>query len=150
MAAIDLIGEGQAFLGENPQIVKVKKVTIGSAASNDVQFDAVETLAVFNVPANTLVLDVYAYTNTAWTATVTLDVGDGTDADGWLASAKVAPTTAGSGGLVKRTSKATAEAFAGGKLYTAADTIDVAIGVAVPAAGQTDLYIEYIENVNPL
>jgi hypothetical protein len=150
MAAIDLVGEGQSFLGENPQVVKVRKVSIGAAASNDVQFDAQETLAIFNVPANTLVLEVLAVTPTAWTALVTLDVGDGTDADGWLATAKVAPTTAVSSGILKSSDLPTAEAFAGGKLYSAADTIDVVIGGATPVVGQTDIYIKYIENVGAI
>lgn len=149
MAAISIPNVGESFLGERPQVVKVQKVSVGFTGE-DVNFDAQETLAVFNVPANCLVLDVYAYTDEAWTTSVTLDVGDGTDPNGWLATAKVAPTSAQTDGLVKRTSKATAEAFAGGKLYAAADTIDVVIAGATPAVGKTDIYIEYIENVNAL
>ena len=146
MAAINLLGEGQSFLGENPQVVKVRKVSIGVAASNDVVFDAIESLAVFNVPANTLVLEVAIYTPTAWTATVILDVGDGVDPNGFLATAKVAPTAAQTDGVLKRSTLPTAEAYAAGKLYAAADTIDVAIGTAIPAVGQSDIYISYIEN----
>lgn len=150
MSAISIPDVGESFLGSKPQAVKIAKVSIGFAASNDVVFDAQETLAVFNVPANCLVLDMYIYTPTAWTASVTLNVGDGTDTDGWLATAKVAPTSAQTDGLAKRTSKATAEAFAGGKLYLAADTIDVIIGGATPLVGQSDIYIEYIEDVAAL
>ena len=149
MAAIDLIGEGQSFLGENPQVIKVKKVTLGFD-EGDVQVDATGAVAIFNVPANTLVLDVLAYTREAWTATLTLDVGDGTDPDGFLATAKVAPTSEQTDGLLKRMTEATAEAYAGGKLYAAADTIDATIGVAAPDAGITDFYVLFIENVNPL
>lgn len=127
-----------------PREIQVQKVTIGAASTADVQFDAQETLAVFDVPANTLVLDVLAYTDTAWTTSVTLNVGDGDDADGWLATAKVAPTSAQTDGLAKRTTKATAEAYAGGKLYTAADTIDVVIGGATPVVGETDIYIVFV------
>jgi hypothetical protein len=93
---------------------------------------------------------VYANVNVAWTASVTLDIGDGTDADGFLATAKIAPQSAVSTGLFKRTSKATAEAFAGGKYYSAADTLDLTVAGANPAVGTLDVYIEYIENVTPL
>lgn len=147
MAAINLIGEGQAFLGENPQVVKVKKVTVGFD-TGDVNIVAQEASAIVNVPANTLVLDVLAVVNTAFTATTTLDVGDGTDPNGWLASAKIDPQTVD--GSVKRSTAATAEALAVGKLYTAADTIDITVGVADVDAGELDVFILFIENVSPL
>jgi hypothetical protein len=149
MAAISLIGEGQSFLGENPQVVKVKKVTLGFD-SGDVQVSAEGTVALANVPAGTLVLDVLSNVNEAFTALVTIDIGDGTDPDGWLATAKVAPTSAVSSGLFKRTTEATAEAFAGGKYYAAADTIDAVVAGAAPDVGELDVYIVFIENVGPL
>lgn len=145
MSAKDLPNEGDVFLGYGG-VAKVKKVSIGVASSNDVVFDAVESLPIFNVPADTMVLEVLAYTPTAWTATDTLDIGDGTDPDGWLASAKIAPTVAQTNEVRKRSTLPTAEAYAGGKLYTAADTIDAAVGVATPVVGQTDIYIVYIPN----
>lgn len=148
MSATSVPQMGETFLG--PLAIKVAKVSIGAAASNDVQFTAQSTKAVFNVPANCLVLEVMAYTPTAWTASVTMTVGDGAAAAGFLASAKIAPTSAQTDGIVKSTNVATAEAFAGGKLYLAADTIDVVIGGATPVVGQTDLYIKYIENVGSL
>ena len=119
MAAIDLIGEGQSFLGESPQVVKVRKVSVGVASTNDVVFDAQESLAVINVPANTLVLEVLSITNTAWTALVTLDVGDGADPNGFLATAKVAPTAAESAGILKSSDLPTASPrfYTGDPLY---------------------------------
>jgi hypothetical protein len=152
--AVDLIAEGQAFLGGNPQVVRVKKVTFGFDEGDVLaQVDeagAQGTYALVNVPAGTLVLDVLAYTREAWTASVTLTVGDGTDADGFLASAKIAPTSAQSNGILKGMDVATAEAFSGGRLYSAADTIDVVVGGADPDAGITDFYIVYIENASEL
>jgi hypothetical protein len=70
--------------------------------------------------------------------------------DGYLASAKIAPTVDQTDGLLKRTTEATAEAYAGGKLYESADTIDVVVAGANPDAGVTDFYILYIENVGAL
>src|SRR3990167_8700286 len=138
MAAISIPNVGESFLGDKPQAVKVQKVSTGFTGE-DVNFDAQETLAIFNVPANCLVLEVAAYTDEAWTTSVTLDVGDGSDPNGWLATAKVAPTTAQTNGVLKRSTLPTAEAYAGGKLYSAADTIDVVIGGATPAVGKTDI-----------
>jgi hypothetical protein len=149
MAAIDLIGVGQSFLGENPQIVKVKKVTVAFGAG-DVEVEAQEASAIFNVPAGALVLDVLANVNTAFTALVTLDVGDGDDPDGWLATAKIAPQSAVATGLFKRTTEATAEAYAGGKYYAAADTIDITVGGANVDAGELDVYVVYIEKLSVL
>jgi len=150
MAAITIPQEGEHFLGERPQIVKLAKVTIGFNAG-DVLTGAVQAVyPVFNVRANILVLDVYAYTPQAWTASVTLTVGDGDAAAGWLASAKIAPQTAQTNGLTKRTSLATADAFAGGKVYLVNDTIDVTVAGANPGVGRTDIYIEYIDNIAPL
>ena len=149
MAAIDLIGEGQSFLGENPQVVKVKRVTVGFD-TGDVNVEAQEASAIFNIPANTFVLDVFSNVDTAFTALVTLDIGDGDDPDGWLATAKVAPQSAVSTGLYKRTTEATAEAYAGGKLYAAADTIDITVGGANVDAGELEVIIMYIENFGAL
>jgi hypothetical protein len=150
MAAISLIGEGQSFLGENPQIVKMRKVTLGFDEGDVLTGADQDTYELFSVPANTLVLDVFSLTTEAWTASVTITVGDGTDADGFLASAKIAPQSDVATGLVSRTSKATAEAFAGGKLYESADTIDAVVAGANPDAGKTDFYILYIENVGAI
>lgn len=54
MGAQSIPAEGQVFAGENPQVIKVAKVTVGFAASNDVQFTTQTTKAIFNVPAGAL------------------------------------------------------------------------------------------------
>jgi len=148
MSAITIPQDGELNVG--PFVQKIAKVTFGTAATNDVVASAQTTYALFNIPANCLVLEVLAYTHTAWTTSVTMNIGDGTDTDGFLATAKIAPTSAQTNGIVKSTAAATAEAFAGGKLYTSADTIDAVIGGATPVVGQTDVYIKYIENVSAL
>lgn len=150
MAAISIPQVGESFLGERPQVVKMAKSTIGFDEGDVITGGTQATYELFSLPANTLVLDLFTLTTEAWTAAVTITIGDGTDADGFMASAKLAPQTDVATGLVSRTSKATAEAFAGGKLYEAADTIDAVVAGANPDAGKTDVYILYIENVNPL
>jgi hypothetical protein len=149
MAAISIPQVGESFLGERPQVIKVAKVTLGFNAG-DVQTGGVQaTYPLFNIPANTLILDVYSIVLTAWTASVTITLGDGDAAAGYLDSTEIAPQTAITTGLFKRSSLQ-ANTFSPGKVYLAADTIDAVIAGANPAAGKSDIYIEYIENVGPL
>lgn len=139
MAVIELSKLGVSFDSR----IKVAKVTVGAIAG-DVLFTSQTTKAIFNVPSGCLVLDMWAYTRTAWTTSVTINIGDGDNTSGWLATAKVAPTSAQSDGLPKRTTLATAGAFASSKLYQADDTIDVVLAGATPVVGETDIYVMYI------
>jgi hypothetical protein len=90
---------------------------------------ATDVLEVIPIPAKTHVLKVGADVITAEGATLTLDVGDGDDPDGWLDGIN-ANTVAG---YVPTTilAAATPDAVIGygfaGKYYAAADTIDVLI-----------------------
>lgn len=143
MAAITIPLEGERYLGDNPGIVKVAKCTLGALAG-DVISAAQATVALFSVPAGTLVLEMLCVTTTAWTAAVTINVGDGDDTSGFLATAKIAPTVAVTTGILKSSLRATAETYGVGKLYAAADTIDAVIAGATPAAGVTDFYLTYI------
>ncbi len=150
MAAISIPQEGESFVGERPQVIKVAKVNLGFAAGNDVVITATGTFTIFNVKAGTLVLDVMAYTPTAWTATMTMTIGDAATPAGWLASAKIAPTVAQTDGVRKSSDLPTADGYAGGKLYSVATAIQAVIGTAAPIVGQTDIYIVYIDNDSAL
>lgn len=71
---------------------------------------------------------------------VTLTIGD-SDVDGFYASADIAPGTVDTTPL---TLEDAAEAYTGGKVYTADDTIDVVVGGAAPAiSGQLELVVFY-------
>lgn len=146
MSSITIPLEGERYMGDKPAIQRIARCTIAAAAADgvDVVCASQATFALFNIPANSLVLEVMAYTPTAWTTSTTLNIGDGTDTDGWLATAKVAPTTAQTNGIMKSSNVATAEALAGGKLYLTADTIDVLVGGATPIVGKTEVLIKYI------
>ena len=151
MAAIDIPAVGESFLGEVPQIVKVRKVTAGFTGSGaDVIVTAQGTYALANVPAGVIVLDVKSNVDTAFTALATLDIGDGTDTNGFLATAKVAPQSAVSSGILKSMLSGTQEAFAGGRKYAAADTIDLVLGGADLDAGLLSVWIYYIEDETQL
>lgn len=128
----------------NPSKIRVRKITLGAAAGNDVVVDAQATYQVASIPAGTVVLAVLARIITGFTALVTMTVGDGDSAAGFLASADIAPTVADTAGIYKNSLLA-AEAYATGKKYLAADTIDAVIAGATPAAGKMEFLIVYLE-----
>ena len=77
---------------------------------------AADVVELISIPAGTHVLNVYVEVLEG-EAAQTLNVGDGADPDGYVAAATVATTGArvlGAGAIV-------------GKLYSAADTIDIAV-----------------------
>lgn len=77
-----------------------------------------DTMAVLNIPAGTVVHNVVLEVITVEaTATPTINVGDGSDPNGWVAGASTATAAKllGAGAYV----------VAGGKLYAAADTLDL-------------------------
>lgn len=80
------------------------------------------TVAALTIPKNTLVLQVYTVVVTAAGETCTATVGDGDSATGWDASVDL-NATAGTryAGIVGT------DAFAVGKLYSTADTVDVVV-----------------------
>lgn len=79
---------------------------------------------VINVPANTWVLSCGLTVDTASTDTgAALSVGDGDDPDGWVTATSI--TTAAT--KVTGTENGYSLATDSGKLYTAADTIDIAM-----------------------
>jgi hypothetical protein len=150
MGAITIPLEGQPYLGDNPQIVKVAKCTL-AYSGGDVNTGASQaTFPLFNIPAGTLVLEMLCVTTVAWTASVTINVGDGDDTSGWLATAKVAPTSQVTTGILKSSLRAAAETYGVGKKYAAADTIDAVVAGATPGVGTTDFYLVYIEDSTQL
>ncbi len=83
---------------------------------------ATETWQALSVPAGAIVHEVGAVILTAEGATMTIDIGDGDDADGYLDG-----INGNSASLTKssREYESTQNAFDGGKYYASADTIDV-------------------------
>lgn len=96
-----------------------------------------DVLEVIPVPAKTLVMRVGYDVTTAEGATATFDLGDGSDADGYLNDVDL--NSVGSGVMSLALTEGTPNTIAGysnGKYYSAADTIDMtlnnnAINVAV-------------------
>ena len=77
-----------------------------------------DTMEVLNIPAGTVIHNVVLEVITGeTTATPTINVGDGTDPNGWVAGA----VTSAAGKFLG----AGAYVVAGGKIYTTADTLDL-------------------------
>ena len=95
-------------------------ITTERAAAGLTALAAGDVLEVIKVPANTLVTHVALNVTTAEGGTLTVDVGDGPDFDGYLDGVNANATAA-------YLTVAGTDAFEAGKFYTAAtiDTIDI-------------------------
>ena len=101
--AVNIAAGGKAF---------VQEAILDFSTTN---LAATETIDVFEVPANTLVVTAGIQLVTAGSAAGTLDMGDGTAADTWVADIDADSATAGLSSFGTTP-----------KAYTTADTIDVA------------------------
>lgn len=98
--------------------------------------DKNSTKAVLDVPPNTFIppLGVVCIVTTPFEGgTPTIDVGDGDNPDGWVDNVDVSEDTAGA---YAGTETNTAAYSGSGKLYTAADTIDVVLPDQAITAGE--------------
>jgi len=105
-------------------------ITTERAAAGLTALAAGDVLEVIRVPANTLVTNVALNVTTAEGGTLTIDVGDGDNPDGYLDGVNANATAA-------YLTVAGTDAFEAGKFYTAADTIDVVTVNAADTAVMT-------------
>ena len=115
------------------------KIIAARLAAGATALAASDVLEVIPVPAGTVVSNVGMQVTTAAGVTSTISIGDGTAATGYLAATS-ANATGWSGGVPVLSAGAFAPTLSGGKLYTAADTIDITIGTAVPADAVVRLF----------
>lgn len=106
-----------ATSGGNAAGFPAQTVLTGEFDASRRNLAAADVVEVVNIPAGTHVTAVFAEVLTT-DATMTFDIGDGADPDGYVAAADAATaaTVMGAGTLASS-----------GKLYTAADTIDLAV-----------------------
>ena len=105
-------------------------ITTERAAAGLTALTSADILEVIRVPANTLVTNVALNVTTAEGGTLTVDVGDGDNPDGYLDGVNGNATAA-------YLTVAGTDAFEAGKYYTAADTIDIVLNNAADAAVMT-------------
>ena len=112
-------------------------ITAARAAAGATALTSGDVLEVLRIPAKTQVLAVGVDVTTAEGGTLTLDVGDGTDPDGFLDGVN-ANTVAGYSSttvtIAEGTPNTISPALGFGKYYGAADTIDVTTVNAADAA----------------
>ena len=114
-------------------VLNFPAIIAARAAAGATALAASDVLEVLPIPAGTLVTNVGMVVTTAAGVTSTIAIGDGSAAAGYLAATS-ANATGTSGGVPVLSSGAFAPTLSGGKVYAAADTIDITIGTAVPAA----------------
>lgn len=122
-------------------VLNFPAIIAARSAAGATALAATDVLEVIPIPAGTLVSNVGMEVTTAAGVTSTLSIGDGGAAAGYLAATSV-NATGWSGGVpvVTGTPGAFSPTLSGGKLYSAADTIDVTIGTAVPAAAVVRIF----------
>jgi len=123
-----------------PRAYRYLAGALSTAGLNDLVITTAATYELVNVPANFVVMEVLSRVITAFTGSVTLTIGDGDSAAGYLASADIAPQTAVTTGIYVNAT-AGGEAYAKGKKYAAADTIDIVLAAATAAVGQVEIII---------
>lgn len=104
--------------------------------------------AAVTIPAGSVVLDVVVKVGTAWVGGTKVEVGDGSDPDGWISASQGATANLTAGATIRAGgayavggTDATAKAL--GKVYASADTLDVTITGSY-TAGDADVVVRYI------
>jgi hypothetical protein len=120
-------------------VLDFPKIIAARAAAGLTALAATDILEVIPIPAGTIVSNAGMEVTTAAGVTSTLSIGDGAAAAGYLAATSV-NATGWSGGVPVLAAGAFAPTLSGGKLYATADTIDVTIGTAVPAAAVVRIF----------
>ena len=114
-------------------VLDFPKIIAARSAAGATALAASDVMEIIPIPAGTIVSNVGMVVTTAAGVTSTISIGDGSAAAGYLAATS-ANSAATSGGVPVLASGAFAPTLSGGKLYSAADTIDITLGTAVPAA----------------
>lgn len=145
--ALTLPADGETFIGGNPGGLKVFRFSVGDTGeSPDVVLGAQATYQILSVPIGFMVHDVHSRVITAFTASVTLNMGDGVTTDGYLTSTIIAPQSGVTTGVYKGMVDEGSTTYAGGHFYDVADTIDIVVGGADVAAGLAEIVILYSES----
>ena len=85
---------GEAFLGDNPYVVKVQMFRCSSASTDDAVFTTAAGADVVSLPAGCIVHDVGWFVETAFSAGSAIIIGDSDATSGYAAATDVGATTA--------------------------------------------------------
>ena len=120
------------------------KIIAARSAAGATALAASDVMEIIPIPAGTIVSNVGMVVTTAAGVTSTISIGDGSAAAGYLAATS-ANSAATSGGVPVLASGAFAPTLSGGKVYSAADTIDITLGTAVPAAAVVRIFAKFTD-----
>jgi hypothetical protein len=138
------LGISHYALGEEFNFSQEFDLSVTNSASAD-------TLQLIDIPAKTLVKSVHLVILTAEDSTLTCNLGDGDNTDGWIKGAPInlessANTVFSSGHiLVGDTLSVHDDAYHPGKYYATADTIDMLMSAN---AGDTAKFLVVVNGVN--
>lgn len=138
-----------------PSVDKVVKVVVGST-SGDVTMDTQAVFDIMTIPQYAIIRDVGYRIQTAFTASVTLAIGDTNDGSGWVTTTMMGATTADTGinwvsrGVYGAPSSAYVSntdyapyAYQGQYCDTGDLVLQVTAGGANPATGELHVYVVY-------
>ena len=119
-------------------VLDFPKIIAARLAAGATALAASDVLEVIPIPAGTIVTNVGMKIVTVG-ASGSISIGDGSAAAGYLA-ATVSTSAGHFGGVPVLASGAFAPTLSGGKVYAAADTIDITISTAVPSAAVVHVF----------
>ena len=125
-------------------VLDFPKIIAARTAAGATALAASDVMEIIPIPAGTIVSNVGMVVTTAAGVTSTISIGDGGAAAGYLAATS-ANATGTSGGVPVLSSGAFAPTLSGGKVYAAADTIDITLGTAVPAAAVVRVFAMFTD-----
>ncbi len=117
------------------------KIAAARSAAGATALASGDVLEVIPVPAKSLVMRVGYDVTTAEGATATFDLGDGSDADGYLNDISLNSVASGAMALtLAEAAPNTVAGYTNGKYYSAADTLDVTINSASVDAAKVRIW----------
>jgi len=132
--------KGEQYMQGGPHVVR--RYLYASDASDCGTYD------LFAVASGVWVQEIRTNVNTAFTASVAIDIGDSDDDDGWVSYGLCAATTAVTSGAYKSSlttdSAANAYGIAHGKIYTSTQAIQAKVWGAAPSAGELEILCQYV------
>ena len=134
--------EGQSLVSA-PYVMRTAHVTAGASTDNDVVISSTGVYHLFTVAPNVLVKEVSTQVRTAFTASVTLAIGDSDGATSYLTSSNIAPQSTAA--VLTNSLKTSTGTYKSGKVYDAEQTIDMTAGAAATVAGAMDVYLWFTE-----
>jgi len=128
--------------GDFPALMRCAHLLVGPDTTNDVIVTTQATYDLLTLPAGAVVHNALTLVRTAFTASVTLTIGDSDSAAGFFASSDIVPQSTG-GVFVNSNALSATAAYALGKQYAASQALQMVVGGATAAAGLMDVYVLY-------